>query len=197
MSKKLLSEAQVRRFAKLANLSPVNEMYDKRDDEEPMEEGAYGMHKRDEEEPMQEDAAEEVAMDAAEEAPEEMGAEIEAEGGADLELDADAVQKIADALPALQMIADAADGGEPEGMDMDEPEGMDMDEPEGMDMDEPEALDEEVDEIMEALQGIEYIPGKQEVVNEVARRVAKRLLKAKQAEKNLQEALGNRSRRTK
>ena len=49
MSKKLLSEAQVRRFAKLANLSPINEMYNNRDDEESMEEGAYGMHNRNDE----------------------------------------------------------------------------------------------------------------------------------------------------
>ena len=45
MSKKLLSEAQVRRFAKLANLSPINEMDYKRDDD--LEE-AYGGNKGDE-----------------------------------------------------------------------------------------------------------------------------------------------------
>ena len=45
--------------------------------------------------------------------------------------------------------------------------------------------------IMEALRGINYIPGKKEIVEEVARRVAKRLLKAKRAQKELNEALGN------
>ena len=56
MAKKLLSEAQVRRFAKLANLSPINEMYSKRDEkEEELEENRGHMSsghskKRDEEE---------------------------------------------------------------------------------------------------------------------------------------------------
>ena len=56
MAKKLLSEAQVRRFAKLANLSPINEMYSKRDeeDEKKMEEVSY--MKRDEDEKMEEGA---------------------------------------------------------------------------------------------------------------------------------------------
>ncbi len=43
---------------------------------------------------------------------------------------------------------------------------------------------------MEALKGIQYIPGKKEIVQEVAKRVAKRLLKAKRAEQQLKEALG-------
>ena len=34
MAKKLLNEATVRRFQSLANISPINEMYHKRDDEE-------------------------------------------------------------------------------------------------------------------------------------------------------------------
>ena len=40
MAKKTLNEAVVRRFQRLANLSPINEMYHKRDEEE-MEEGMY------------------------------------------------------------------------------------------------------------------------------------------------------------
>jgi hypothetical protein len=58
-----------------------------------------------------------------------------------------------------------------------------MDEPE---MDEPAGEEEE---IMEALSDISYIPEQKEIVEEVARRVAKRLLKAKRAQKQLDEAL--------
>ena len=46
MAKKLLNERTVRRFQKLAMVSPINEMYHKRDEEE-MEEGMYS--KRDDE----------------------------------------------------------------------------------------------------------------------------------------------------
>ena len=49
MAKKLLNERTVRRFQRLANVSPINEMYSKRDDD--MEEGMY---KRDDEEVMKE-----------------------------------------------------------------------------------------------------------------------------------------------
>ena len=62
-----------------------------------------------------------------------------------------------------------------------------------MDAEAPPEMDAE-EEIMEGLKGINYIPGKKEIVEEVARRVAKRLLKAKRAEKSLKEALGNSTR---
>jgi len=178
MAKKLLSEAQVRRFAKLANLSPVNEMYDKRNDEEVMEEEVV----------QEEDAAEEMAVDAADAgmdelpAPEEEELEMEA-GDSDLELSQDMVDAIAAALPALQMIADAS--GDEEEMEMDAEEEPEM---EMAAEEEPEA--EMEDEVMEALDGVEYIPEQKEIVEEVARRVAKRILKAKQAEKLMNEALG-------
>ena len=50
--KNLLSETQIRRFQSLANISSLNEMgsYNKKDDEEEMEEGMYGKPKKDEEE---------------------------------------------------------------------------------------------------------------------------------------------------
>ena len=119
MAKKLLSEAQMRRFAKLANLSPVNEM-----------------------------------MSSYEE---------------DMEL--------RDALPAAEPEMDA----EPE-LDA-EPE-MDAEMPAAME-------DEEAMEMMEALKGISYVAEKKDIVEEVARRVAKRLLKAKNADQALKEALGS------
>jgi hypothetical protein len=189
MAKNLLTEAQRRRFAKLANINPINEMYQAhgRDDEEKMEEGAYGMHKRDhdDEEKMEDDAAEEMAADAAEAGMDELPGADEEEmemdaGDTDLELSQDMVDAIAAALPALQMIADASDEGEEGGEEAGEEE---------MEMDAGEDMEDE--EMMEALEGVTYIPEQQEVVNEVAKRVAKRLLKAKRAQASLQEALGN------
>ena len=48
MAKKLLNERTVRRFQKLAMVSPINEMYHKRDEE--MEEAMHGKYaKRDDE----------------------------------------------------------------------------------------------------------------------------------------------------
>ena len=118
MAKKTLNEAVVRRFQRLANLSPINEMYHKRDEE--MEEGMYG--KRDDEEVMKEEDA-----------------EMEMDAGAEMEVDAE----------------------------------MDAEE-----------------ELMEALRGISYTPSRNEVVNEVAKRVAKRLKAAKLHESKLNRALG-------
>ena len=224
MSKKLLSEAQVRRFAKLANLSPINEMYqDKRDDKEEMEEGygmshkrdeeemeegmyhkrdeeemeeGYGMkHKRDDKEVMEEEAEEDVAMDAAAEMDDLPGAEedeikMDAEGDEDNEsLASDVLSAVAGALESALGVNIEIDGGA-EGDDELE---MEMgDEPP---MDDEMPMDEGADEIMEALRGIDYIPDNKDVVNEVARRVAKRLLRAKKAERNLQEALGTKKTR--
>ena len=59
-------------------------------------------------------------------------------------------------------------------------------------MDAPEMdadMGEEDEELMEALAGIEYVPERKDIVEEVARRVAKRLLKAKKADTALKEAL--------
>ena len=72
---------------------------------------------------------------------------------------------------------------EPE-MDMgDEP--MDIG---GEDAPEDEELME--DDLMEALSGINYVPSQTEVVNEVAKRVARRLKAAKLHEAKLNRALG-------
>ena len=45
---------------------------------------------------------------------------------------------------------------------------------------------------MEALKGISYVPSKDEVVNEVAKRVARRLQEAKLHEAKFNKALGSR-----
>jgi len=176
MAKKLLNERTVRRFQKLAMVSPINEMYHKRDEEE-MEEGMYA--KRDEEEVMKEE--EEEAPEAPEAPEMEMGAE---EGGmdGDLELTDEEAQAIIDLGSKLS----AAMGDEEGGMDMDAEEPMDMgDEKEMM-----EAEDEMEEDLMEALAGINYVPSQTEVVNEVAKRVARRLKAAKLHEAKLNRALG-------
>ena len=171
MAKKILSEAQMRRFAKLANLSPVNEM--------------MSSYEEDMEEEMPED------MGAEEEAPEDMGAEMDAEEpemeelpeqAPETEISKEEAEVIMDLADKLR----AAMGDEAE-EEMDAAPEMDAE----MDA-APEAMeDEEAMEMMEALKGINYVPGKKDIVEEVARRVAKRLLKAKKADRALKEALGN------
>ena len=168
MAKKLLKEATVRRFQRLANVAPINEMYHKRDEEE-MEEGMYAM--RDDEEVMKEE--EEEAPEAPEAAM-DMGGEEEAMDG-DLELTDEEAQAIIDLGNKLQ----GAMGDEPE-MKMDDEEPMDM------------GGEEEGEELMEALAGIEYVPSQGEIVNEVAKRVARRLKQAKLHEAKLNRALGKR-----
>jgi hypothetical protein len=171
MAKKTLNEAVVRRFQRLANVAPINEMYHKRDEE--MEEGMYA--KRDEEEVMkEEEEAEEVpAPEMPEEEPMEMGDEDK-----DLELTDEEAQAIIDLGQKLEAaMAEETDMG-----------------------DEPEAIDdageeaEEGDELMEALADIDYVPSRDEVVNEVAKRVARRLKEAKLHESKLNRALGSRRR---
>ena len=75
---------------------------------------------------------------------------------------------------------------EPE-MDMD----MGAEEPPAPAADEPAGEEEDEKEIMElALEGVDYIPSKEEVVNEVAKRVARRIKEAKEAQTRLNRALG-------
>jgi len=212
MSKKLLSEAVVRRFAKLANLSPINEMYGdgedeyKRHDVDGVEKkaGDVGGHYKDYE--MNEDADEEIADDAAEagmgELPDGDEAELEMDAGESVEADAGLGEREALAMDVISAVADALnievdiEGGESAEAEMDvgAPEEMDAAEDDmaaADDLDD-DAYAEEEEAIMEALRGINYVPGKKAIVNEVAKRVARRLLKAKRADKELKEALGSR-----
>ena len=224
MSKKLLNEAQVRRFAKLASLPAVNERYgtgkdqyrrEKVDGEETRAgEGPKGHYKDFMKE--QEDDFEEIAA-AGEEAgmgdlppgeeagledlagEEEAGLEDmagdEVEAGMDLgsreEIAMDVIAAVADALNIEVDIEGGEEFAGEEEMPLEDEEELEAP-PEG----EEELEFEDEEAIMEALRGIDYLPGKKEIVNEVAKRVAKRLLKAKQAEKQLKEALGNGPRRT-
>ena len=158
MAKKTLNEAVVRRFQKLANVAPMNEMYN--NNENYMKEEDDAMMGADADLP-------------ADDADPEMGEE-EAPMDGDLELTDEEAQAIIDLGAKLE----AAMGG----ME-DEVEGMPSDEDPMADED-PEAT------MMEALRGINYTPSKNEVVNEVAKRVAKRLKTAKLHEAKLNRALG-------
>ena len=220
MSKKLLSEAQIRRFQSLANLPVLNEKYHKeegmhkegygmREDEARaeeerdaymkgpdspeykayvkkygerprvslrekehgmkedghMEEGAYGMK---EDEHMEEDKHEmtEDMHDDAEEKEMDMDPEPEMdEPGGDLDLSEEEARVIIELGKKLEGIMSAEEAGE----------------------DEPDLGDE----LMEALADVEVQPSRQEVVAEVARRVARRLNEAKRAQRRLNRALGN------
>jgi hypothetical protein len=169
MAKKTLNEAVVRRFQQLANVAPINEMYHKRDEEEKEE------VMKEEDEPVM-DAAEDAPMgDMPEEEPMEMGDEDK-----DLELTDDEAQAIIDLGAKLEAAMGDMDMGDEPEMNMKDDEDMGDE-----DMDEEEA-------IMEALRGISYVPSRTEVVNEVAKRVARRLHAAKLHEAKLNRALGKR-----
>ena len=184
--KKLLNEAQVRRFMSLSGLQPLKEMYGSKMEEDEMEENIY-------EEEEAEEPAPEMDMEPAEP---EMDAAPEAEAGEDeVSVTKDAIDAAGDAMMDLlgQLGYEGGEeAAEPEmEMDAEEPE-MDAEEPE-MDMGDEEAGGDE--EVMEALSGVNLELSENELVQEVARRVAKRILKAKKAQQQLDEALGNKKRR--
>lgn len=182
MSKKLLSEAQVRRFQALATIKPLVEMDSsyKKDDEETMEEMAY---KKDDE-PMESLYEEEEEMDI--DADED-------KGDADVELDEELVDQFMDAVKTIQQVSDALGGAAGEEMEMGGEEPMDMGAPEEapMELDAGEEDKEEEEEMLEeALRGISYVPSQKEIVKVVAKRVARRLQEAKNAQRQLNRALG-------
>jgi len=166
MAKKTLNEAVVRRFQKLANVAPINEMYNMREEEEA-------------------DLAPAAGMDA-----------LDADLGADMNADADAEMgdataevtetEIQDAKAGLEAISSLLNqilpSGDEETMDMGDEYGEEEEE------EEEEEMDEEG--IMEALRGISYQPSQSEIVNEVAMRVARRLKTARLHEAKLNKALG-------
>ena len=176
MAKKTLNEATIRRFQKLAKVNSLNETYYGRDDKKMedahMEEGAHlkdeDMHKEEMHEEMhEEEGPEEMEMDAD---------EAEMEGESDLEL----TDEEAEAIIALGKKLEAAMGEE-------ETELAPMDAEEAPEM---AAAEEEEEEMMEALAGINLQATNEEIVNEVANRVAKRLKAAKLHEAKLNKALG-------
>ena len=183
MSKKLLSEAQVRRFQALATIKPLVEMdssYKMHDDEDKMEEMDY--KKDDQNESLYEEEAEEMEMDADADMDE-----------ADVEMDEELVQKFMDAASTIQQVADTLGG---EAGDMDDADEMDMgaeEAPMDMDAGDEEQPEEDEEEMLEeALRGVSYVPSQKEIIKTVAKRVAKRLQEAKNAQAKLNKALGKR-----
>ena len=189
--KKLLSEAQVKRFMGLAGINPLNEMsHYKMDDEKEAMEEADHMKKDDEKEAMEEGSYmkkdDEPLMEE-----EDMDMDDKA-GDADVEMDEEDLADVKSALDTLQdklaPLLDQAEGGADMG---DEPD-MDMGDEEEPDMD----MDAELGDVdMEPTED-EKEEMEEQIVNEVARRVAKRIVEAKRAHKKMNEALG-RSRRRK
>ena len=195
--KKLLSEAQVRRFMGLAGMQAttvsnrINEMYGMKEEEPGADAEMDDMGDMD---PAPMDAMGEPAGEPADE-PEGMGAMDAMDG--DVDLDPDAIMKAMDGLKSLeavlQPLADAADGGDKDPEEV-EPEMDDKEDDDPMEemkykMDDKEEKMEtmyEEDELAE----VNLELSEEEVVQEVARRVAQRIIKAKRAQKELNEALG-------
>lgn len=160
MAKKLLNETTIRRFQRLANVAPINEMYHKRDED---------MMEADE--PEMDDEMPEMDKEVDAELPEEEPVAMDG----DLEL----TDEEAQAIIELGQKLEAAMGEEAEEMDAETP-ALDA-----------EMGEEEPEEMMEdLLEGISYEPSRKELVNEVAKRVAKRLHEAKLHEAKLNRALG-------
>lgn len=167
MKKKLLSESQVRRFMGLAGIKNINESY--------MDEDMYEEALMEEEEPAED---------------EELDVEMEDEdkAKADVEIDEEDLADVAEALDTLQTklapLLDQAEGGE----GMEEPAddmAMDDEEPAGDDDMDAELGDVDVEPSPEEEKEMQ-----EQIVNEVARRVAKRIVEAKRAHKKMNEALG-------
>ena len=203
MSKKLLSEAQIRRFQSLANLPVVSEMaYAKKDDTDKRSEeekaldqqaaeersggGQHygeGMHKEDmhKEDMHKEEMHEEMHEDEDEKemGPEPMEPEMDMDApSGDLDLSEEEARAIIDLGKKLEGIMDADAKDEPEMDDM-EADAAEM------------GAEDEMDMPGDMLEGVSVEPSRKEVVEEVARRVARRLNEAKRAQRRLNRALGN------
>ena len=196
--KTLLTESEIRQFMKLANIKPLQEMGgsygmppgmrdDEEEEDEPGMRDAPGMRDMREEEEIEMDAEEapapegdmemDMGAEMGEEPADDMDMDMGAEGGAKEEQFADIVDKLAD---LLGLEADVEIGGDEEmemgGEAMDD-EGGDL---EGA-MDAPVGDDDDM--------GVEVDDeemGEEEIVQEVARRVAARLIREKK-----QDAMAN------
>jgi hypothetical protein len=184
MSKKTLNESTIRRFMGLAGLKPIaisshlkENVYEAEGDEEMPPEDMEAPPEGEEEMPP-EDA--ELPPEDAELPPEpEMDPEMDAEGGEGVEISPEQAEVII-ALGDMLKAAMPDLGGEEVPMDAEMP-------PEDM-----EAPPEGEEEMLEAaLAETDVEMSEEQVVQEVAKRVAARILKAKRAKKALAEALGN------
>ena len=206
MSKKTLNESTIRRFMGLANITPsvssnflkenfkeVNEE-DVNEDAEVQEEGMYGEEDEDpadaEAPPMDDAPVEEPPMDA--ELPPEGDLPPEEAGSPELEITQAEADVLATVLAKLTAAMPAAE--EPP---VDAEPALDAEPAPDMDAELPaEEEPPAEDELMEkALEETEVDLSEDEVVQEVARRVAARILKAKQAKAKMDEALGNKKKK--
>jgi hypothetical protein len=186
MSKKLLKEAQVRRFMGLAGMqanivsNTITEMYGQEEKEE-VEESLEAV--------TEEEVAEYGAMPEEEDEAMEPVEDEPAASEADAEISPEAVQNLRDAFEQVVAPLEAAVGGAGEEA-MPEPEGGEMDlEPVADEPAEEEpAGEEEAEE--DVFEGVELQLSEEEIVQEVSRRVAKRILEAKKAHKKMNKALG-------
>ncbi len=186
MSKKLLSEAQIRRFQSLANMPVLSERaYAKKDDEKDEYGNKAGPYSSTNPDEIDDDGHARVRSDLyptmqeeEEMGPEPMEPEMEpmdAPGG-DLDLTEEEARVIIELGKKLEGIMGAEMDDMEAAAELDGAEdAMDMPEPEPEDM----------------LEGISVEPSRKEVVEEVARRVARRLNEAKRAQRRLNRALGN------
>jgi|6_EtaG_2_1085325.scaffolds.fasta_scaffold03616_5 hypothetical protein len=182
MSKKVLNESEIRKFMKYANIGSLSKGFISRLNEG----GAYGrdddiMEQPEEEEmpmggeePEMDMGGEEPEMDMGGEEPEmDMGAE---EGGGDVEAEVVVPEEEVDALKVARDVLDkilgAAEGEEGEGLEEPMPGEEEVAEP-----GEEEPLEDE-EEVMQELEaaGIELQEMDDDLVQEVTRRVAARLL---------------------
>ena len=192
--KKLLSEAQIRRFQGLAGLPALGEVSFSRFRKEEtnvdeMDQGYMGQ-RRDEEEPElpgDEGPVDDMGLDAEEPGDEEMGAELELsdEGGDDLDLSPEQKESLAaDIVRAVaQELGNALDLDEPIQVDVEDDLGGEMDlelgDDLGGDLDVEEPAPAPEDEL--ALEGNEEeeelaeVLDDEAIVNEVLRRVVARL----------------------
>ena len=181
-NKNLLSESQVRRFMGLAGIRPINEL-----------ESHYltdTLNEQDEDELEIED---EIDMD-------DEGEELDVEDEMDVEEEAPPAD---DAEAMVMSLLDAVAGwAEGQGVEMDieggddaEPVEDEIEMEDEVDLgDEGEDVDGE-EEIMEDLSGVTLQLTEEEIINEVARRVTKRILSAKKAHDKMNEALGRKTKK--
>ena len=186
MKKKLLSEAQVRRFMGLAGLQPLKENLYEEEEEEAAEDA-----------PVDDFPAEEPAGELPAEEP--VG---EPEGEeADLEMDEDALMRIktnldelqADLEPLLSQVeGDLGDEAPVDDLPAPETDG----EEEAVEIADEDEEEETMDMMEAELAEVNMELSEEEIVNEVARRVAKRIVEAKRAHTRMNEALGRKTKRT-
>jgi hypothetical protein len=184
MSKKLLSEAEFRKFAKLANLSTlaekkIDEIYTA--DEEPVEEEVSFDDEEtleEEEELETEDMDMDVPMgDMGDEMPDDDMPEPapmdDMDAGGEVMLSTEDAQSVAAALPAMEKIAAAVGEGDEELPD--EPEAE-------MDLDAELGGGEEEEVPMQEEESDEVELNEEDLIEVVAQRVAQRLQKEKSME---------------